>query len=82
MFYSILLKFVYKFVIIKKGVFFGLLGFDDDFTLNKQMCFRDCFVEQYPILLKIVDEAYDLVHGSFYVSKISKKLDKEDHLEC
>ena len=62
--YSILLKFVYKFVIIKKGEFFGLLGFDDDFTLNKQMCFRDCFVGQYQSLLKIVDEAYDLVHGS------------------
>ena len=42
----------------------GLLCFDDDFTLNKQMCFRDYFVGQYPVLLKIVDEAYDLVHGS------------------
>ena len=50
--------------IIKKGEIVGLLGFDDDFTLNKQMCFKDCFVGQYLILLKVIDEAYDLVHGS------------------
>ena len=50
----------------------SLLGFDDDFTLNKQICFRDFFVGQYPILLKIVDEAYDLVHGSCTYQKYQR----------
>ena len=34
------------------GEFVGLLSFDDDFTLFKQLYFIDCFVGIYPILSK------------------------------
>ena len=57
----------------------ALLGFDDNYTYYKQMCFKDC-AGRYPILIKIIDNASDLVHELFICQIYPRKLDKEDHL--
>ena len=60
----------------------ALLGFDDDYTLYKQMYFRDCNGDRYPVLIEIVDSANDLVYERCTCQMYPRKLDKENRLGC
>ena len=60
----------------------ALLGFDDDYTLYKQVYFRDCNAVRYSVLIEIVDSAYDLVYGRCTCQMYPRKLDKENRLRC
>ena len=48
----------------------ALLGFDDDYTLYKQMYFQRLYAGRYPVVIKIVDSAYDLVYEHVLVKGI------------
>ena len=50
----------------------ALLSFDDDYTLYKHMYFQRLYVGRYPVVIKIVDSAYDFVYEHVLVKRIQR----------
>ena len=53
-------------------IMLALLGFDDDYTLYKQMYFQRLYAGRYPVVTKIVDSTYDLVYERVLVKRIQR----------
>ena len=56
----------------KRGNLLAILGFDDNYTLYKQMYLYRLFAGQYPVVIKIIDSTYDLVYECVLVKGIQR----------